>query len=103
MASDFVILPRAHDLKTWPRFFQSVREGEKRAEIRKNDRGFAVGDVLTLREWNPESREYSGRFVVARVTHILYGPEMVDGSDGLASGFVSLSIDVVAIADAGTA
>ena len=93
---DFAIIPRAHDLKTLPEYFQAVRDGEKRAEIRKDDRGFSVGDVLILREWEVGSVGYSGRFVVATITHVLT-------STGLVEGYVSLSINVVGIGGEGAA
>lgn len=50
---------RAHELKILPQFFNSVIRGDKRAELRKNDRDYQVGDVLILREWT-EAHGYSG-------------------------------------------
>jgi Domain of unknown function (DUF3850) len=43
----------AHDLKTWPRFFEAVASGAKPFEWRKDDRDYRVGDILNLREWAP--------------------------------------------------
>lgn len=45
-----------HELKTWPEPFAAVRSDEKLAEFRRDDREprFAVGDVLVLREWEPD-------------------------------------------------
>jgi hypothetical protein len=40
-----------HELKTWPGPFAAVLSGEKTHEVRKNDRGYAVGDRLLLREY----------------------------------------------------
>ncbi len=42
-----------HHLKTWPEFYQAVEEGRKTFEIRRNDRPYAVGDVLHLGEFEP--------------------------------------------------
>jgi len=59
-----------HELKCWPEFFQPILDGTKTCEIRQDDRGFQVGDVLHLREWSPETQEYTGRCVVVRITRI---------------------------------
>ncbi len=72
---------RKHELKTWPSFFEALYRGEKTFEVRKNDRDFAVGDVLYLREWDPgketprglEEWCYSGRTLLFEVTYILHG------------------------------
>lgn len=45
--------PVVHKLMTWRAPFEAVRTGVKRHEVRENDRGFAVGDVLQLREYCP--------------------------------------------------
>lgn len=62
---------REHDLKIWPEFFEPVRDGIKLFEVRKNDRGIKVGDVLKLREWNDKTKKYTGREVRVKVLYIL--------------------------------
>lgn len=57
-----------HDLKILPVHFHAVKCGKKRAELRKADRHFAVGDTLNLREWT-EKDGYTGRVVDVRITH----------------------------------
>ena len=61
---------KIHALKTWPEYFEAVAGGEKTFEIRKDDRGFKVGDVLELREYRITEDRYTGRSLWRRVTYI---------------------------------
>lgn len=75
-----------HELKIKPEYFQAVWNGQKRAELRKDDRDYKVGDLLVLKEWDGE--KHTGSVVAVRVTHILRNcPEY-----GLADGYCILSI-----------
>lgn len=80
-----------HELKTDAIPFEAIAVGDKRAEFRKNDRDFMVGDVLKLWEWvrYPGTRayRYSGRYIVARITHVQHG-----GKYGIRAGYAMLSI-----------
>lgn len=76
-----------HHLKTWPEPFCAVLDGSKRAELRKDDRDFKVGDHLLLEEWDPGRREYTGRAHEVVITHILR-----DSRFGLVPGHVMLSV-----------
>jgi hypothetical protein len=58
-----------HYLKTWPEYFAAILDGRKTFEIRRDDRGFDVGDVLHLAEWDPERALNSGRELRVRVTY----------------------------------
>jgi hypothetical protein len=40
-----------HTLKTWQPFWDDVFEGHKTFEVRRDDRGYKVGDLLVLQEW----------------------------------------------------
>lgn len=62
---------REHDLKIWPEFFDEVIAGRKPFEVRRNDRGYRVGDVLHLREWSPSSQSYSGESTRQVVTYLM--------------------------------
>lgn len=42
-----------HELKTWPEFFEAVERGDKTFEVRRDDRGFCVGDTLVLQRFQP--------------------------------------------------
>lgn len=43
-----------HELKIWPQFYCRVKDGSKTFEVRNNDRNFQRGDMVVLREWDPE-------------------------------------------------
>ena len=45
---------KVHELKTWPESFEALWYDMKTADFRRNDRGFAAGDVLRLVEWDPK-------------------------------------------------
>lgn len=79
-----------HELKTWPHHFAKIRQGLKTFEVRRNDRGFASGDVLVLREYSPGTDEYSGEQLTVLVTSILDGVE--GAAFGIKSGFCVMSI-----------
>ena len=64
-----------HELKTWPGQFRDVAAGRKTFEVRRDDRGFAVGDRLVLREWDLPEERYTGRQLTVRVSHLLRGGE----------------------------
>jgi Domain of unknown function (DUF3850) len=59
-----------HELKCWPRFFREVASGMKTVEVRLNDRGFKPYDALTLREWDPETKDYTGAVATCLVTEL---------------------------------
>jgi len=63
-------MPKTHELKCWPSWFQATWDGKKTAELRVDDRGFAAGDELILREYDPEHQTYTGRGMRRVVTHI---------------------------------
>ena len=89
-------MPNTHHLKTWPAHFSPLYAGDKTAEIRKDDRGYAIGDTLVLIEWDKDLYDWAiedgcddagasefatiGRIVKGVVTHILRGaPWLPDG------------------------
>ncbi len=76
-----------HELKTWPKYYLAIIDGNKNFEVRKADRDFKVGDTLLLQEYDPEKKEYTGEEVYARVTYILQG-----GNFGIEEGYVVMGI-----------
>lgn len=61
---------RRHEVKSWIDFFQPVFNGQKRFELRRNDRDYAVGDLLVLKEYNVAAHEYTGRSCVKRIAYV---------------------------------
>lgn len=62
---------KTHELKTWPVFYKSIIDGTKTFEVRKNDRDFQLGDVLLLREYDPDAEQYTGAKTERVITYIL--------------------------------
>lgn len=88
-------MAETHYLKTWPQFFRAVARGDKRFEVRKDDRAYQAGDVLVLQEYDPERREYVGPRVRVPVTFVLCGREF-----GVEPGFVVMSLGEPIVDDA---
>jgi hypothetical protein len=57
--------------KIRPEFFEKISSGEKNFELRLADWECEPGDILVLREWDPEKREYTGRVLEKEVTYVL--------------------------------
>ncbi len=95
---------RKHFLKAWPEPWFAVRDGSKTFEVREDDRGYAVGDMLILKLWCPFAKDFvdpdtmespavgdSRKCCIhTRVTYILHG-----GRFGLPSGLCVMGIEVL--------
>lgn len=88
---------QVHDLKCWPPFWDQINTGRKTFEVRQDDRGYRINDLLILREWTPPDwlepdtpGELTGRVCHRVVTSVLVG-----GQFGLAEGYVALSLQAV--------
>lgn len=86
---------KIHELKILPEYYDAVRCGDKRFEIRKNDRDFHTGDILRLKEWNGE--KYTGEELDVLVRYVLYGISECGEPNlyGLADGYCIMSIDTM--------
>lgn len=80
---------KIHELKTWPEPWWAVYYGAKRHEWRKDDRGFAVGDVLVLIPVEGEAPHapIPRPPLSVVVTYITRGPAF-----GVPAGYVCMSI-----------
>lgn len=62
-----------HWLKTEMKYFKAVAAGAKMFEVRKNDRGYKVGDILVLEE-SVEGVKTGRVLTPLEVVYILHGP-----------------------------
>jgi hypothetical protein len=79
---------KRHEVKIWPENFTPLDHGEKTAEYRKDDRGYAVGDIVVAKEWDPNTERYTGRVTIRRISHIVRG-----GCFGMPVGYVMISLN----------
>lgn len=87
MTSKLTREPITHELKIYPEFFSAACTGVKRAELRKNDRDYRVGDTLHLLETPRGSCHRTGEFINVKITHIADVGEWMPG-------YVLLSIEL---------
>ena len=60
----------SHELKSHPQYFQATWRGFKPFEIRVNDRKFQPMDEVFLKEWDPETQEYTGREIEGWINYV---------------------------------
>jgi len=56
--------------KIWPKYFELISSGKKRFELRLADFDIKEEDTLILEEWNPETKEYTGRTIEKKIDYI---------------------------------
>ncbi len=56
--------------KMWPQEFGEMLGGKKVFDVRLADFECRPGDVLVLREWDPETKQYTGRSIEKNVTSV---------------------------------
>lgn len=73
------------DKKVWPEYFQEIFSGRKTYELRLADFDCHPGDTLVLKEWDPQTKKYTGRELTKTVTYVaktkdmqFWPPEEVD-------------------------
>lgn len=76
-----------HGLKINHDALCAIRRGEKKAEVRINDRGYKTGDYLSLCEWDEQAKLFTGNECLVIVTHITEG-----GRFGLPNNLCVMSI-----------
>lgn len=78
---------KIHEVKISSIYFDDVAAGIKNFELRKNDRGYKVGDILKLNE--VKSGKETGRFIKAKIEY------MFEEHTGLQEGYCILGIKVL--------
>ena len=68
-----------HELKILPQYYNDVIKGIKKFELRKDDRGYKVGDFILLKEYD---NKYTGREILLRVIYILRNCETYGLKEG---------------------
>ncbi len=62
--------PRVHNVKSWSHFYQAIVAGLKTHDLRKNDRGYEVGDTLMLHEYDNVNGGFTGQRRAVTITYI---------------------------------
>lgn len=100
------VMHRVHVLRCWPAPFSASILRRKMFEIRRHDRDYREGDLLLLREHDPNGPvPATGRWCARKITYVLR-----DRSDfqGLEAGYSVLSVsacdtgEIAAAKEAGT-
>ena len=80
-----------HELKCFAKHYQHIVYGNKRSEVRYNDRNFQIGDTVTFKEGQQEidGFKYTSSQVSARITYI--------DDFGCQTGYVNLSLGDVGL------
>jgi hypothetical protein len=81
---------KTHTLKVWPKYFIELMYDIKKFEIRENDRDYKIGDHLILHEFDPDTKQFTGRALMRSVNHIHPG-----GSMGIPDNLVVMSLAMV--------
>lgn len=86
-------MPKTHHLKSWPQYFRPITEGLRTHELRRNDRGFEVGDFVLLEEFDPVRQEYTGESCEVEITSMTSRSQpCAMSSEALDPAFCILSI-----------
>ena len=63
--------------KCWSKWFEKFSSGERTFELRLADFNLETGDTLVMEEYNPETKQYTGRqasFKCRKVEHSAQDP-----------------------------
>lgn len=86
-----------HIVKSWGMFYEDIERGVRTSDIRKNDRRYAVGDIMSLNEFDPVVGKYTGRRQQVEITYLQCNKSnpCAISREALADDYVVLSIKKV--------
>ncbi len=84
-------MPRIHEIKCLPKYFEETAKGTKGFEIRKNDRDYQVGDLLAMNEY--DGQKYTGRAMFLRVDFMMNPNDVMT----CGSGYVVMGVHPVPV------
>jgi hypothetical protein len=67
--------------KLWPERFEQVLSGTKKSDVRLADFEVRPGDLLILREWDPEKEDYTGRMLEREISLVTKTKGLKVGSE----------------------
>ena len=83
-ATKKAIKNKVHELKIIPKYYKDLESGLKDFELRKDDRGFKIGDKILLKEFTA-TNGYTGNEIEKEIGYIFE-----ESAFGLKQGFVIL-------------
>lgn len=101
-------LPGIHKLKIHNRFYEKLVSGQKKVEIRYNDRNYQKGDILYFNQISTDYTDYmesrSDNVVFGEVTHqeksmvtLFVITDVTEFPNGLKDGYVALSLALFSV------
>lgn len=79
-----------HQLKTHPAMYFAAKRGDKTFEVRKDDRAYQRGDVVTLLYHDPDSID--GAYAYQEPLTFVIGFVLRGGQYGVEPGYVAFSL-----------
>lgn len=82
--------------KLWPEYYDLIISGKKKFELRLADFEVAEGDILLLEEFDPKTKQYTGRSIKKKVSYIstTKGMEQMHSKEEINEhGFYVLSLE----------
>ncbi len=79
-------MAKIHELKILPAYFNAVKNGIKKFEVRKNDHNYKINDEILLKEWDQKKEKFTGKILHRKITYFFDG-------FGVEKGYCVLSLE----------